>query len=110
MRKLEKYNNSLALLYDYDLNLTNSGSQATNYSNFQRWMKGTLHLVLFSTALLTPVTFQDEKGLTFTTGKFEFDMGKLKFNKDYAYVIIGYGAVTSVVFIFIAMIKSLGKY
>ena len=73
-------------------------------------MKIIPHLVLFSTALLTPVTFKNEEGLKFTTGKFEFNMGKLKYNKDYAYIIIGYGAVTSVVFIFIAMIKSLGKY
>ena len=42
-------------------------------------------------------------------GYYEFDMEMLVKHKTVADGILGYGAVTSFIFIFVAMIRSLGK-
>ena len=46
---------------------------------------------------------------TITTGYYEFDWESLANNKTVAIAILGYGAVTSFIFIFLAMMRSLGK-
>ena len=83
------------------------------------------NLFFFSSALWKPITYdtsQESNILgqlqlesriqyirTITTGEYEFDKNKLLKNKTVAFAILGYGAVTSFMYIFIAMIKSLGK-
>ena len=67
-----------------------------------------VNLFFFSTALLTPVTFDHGKGDIFT-GDYEINEEKLVNNKTVALAILGYGAVTSFIFIFIATMRSLGK-
>ena len=42
-------------------------------------------------------------------GYYEFDMEMLVKHKTVAVGILGYGAVTSFIFIFVAMVRSLGK-
>ena len=44
-----------------------------------------------------------------TTGDYVYDMEKLGNNKNVAFAILGYGAVLSCIFIFVAMMRSLGK-
>ena len=66
------------------------------------------NLFLSSTALWKPVTIDNGKGDIFT-GEYEYDMEMLVNNKTVAFAILGYGAVTSFIFIFIAMMRSLGK-
>ena len=68
----------------------------------------------FSTALLTPITREStsstgKKKLDILTGEYEINMEILVNNKWVAFAILGYGAVTSLIFIFVAMIRSLGK-
>ena len=66
----------------------------------------------FSTALLTPIKRESTSGTrTFEilTGEYEINMEMLVNNKMVAFVILGYGAVSSLIFIFVAMIRSLGK-
>ena len=66
----------------------------------------------FSTALLTPIKRESTSGTrTFDilTGEYEINMEMLVNNRMVAFAILGYGAVTSLVFIFVAMVKSLGK-
>ena len=66
----------------------------------------------FSTALLTPIKRESTSGTrTFDilTGEYEINMKILVNNRMVAFAILGYGAVTSLVFIFVAMVKSLGK-
>ena len=67
-----------------------------------------VNLYFFSTALLTPITFDNGKGEIFM-GDYEYDMEKLKNNKTVALAILGFGAVASFIFIFVAMMRSLGK-
>ena len=70
------------------------------------------NLYFFSTALLTPITRESTVGTrTFDilTGEYEINMEMLVNNKVVAFAILGYGAVTSLIFIFIVMIRSLGK-
>ena len=70
------------------------------------------NLYFFSTALLTPITRESTVGTrTFDilTGEYEINMEMLVNNRMVAFAILGYGAVTSLIFIFIAMIRSLGK-
>ena len=67
-----------------------------------------VNLYLFSTALLTPITFDNGKGDIFM-GDYEINMEKLKNNKTVALAILGFGAVASFIFIFVAMMRSLGK-
>ena len=78
-----------------------------------------VNLFFFSTALLTPITRDTEERRTISggviaektilTGEYEINMEILVNNKMVAFAILGYGAVTSLIFIFIAMIRSLGK-
>ena len=68
----------------------------------------------FSTALWTPIKRESSVrsfGRTFDilTGEYEIDEEILVNNKMVAFAILGYGAVTSLIFIFVAMIRSLGK-
>ena len=44
-----------------------------------------------------------------STGQYEYDMETLANNNNVAFGILGYGAVTSFIFIFIAMMRSLGN-
>ena len=86
------------------------------------------NLYLFSTTLWTPITYDtpDRKyldssvlgfysrervvgGRAITTGEYEYDWKTLVKNKAVAFAILGYGAVTSFIFIFFTMIRSLGK-
>ena len=67
-----------------------------------------VNLYFFSTALLTPITFDNGKGEIFM-GDYEINMEKLKNNKTVALAILGFGAVASFIFIFVAMIRSLGN-
>ena len=48
-------------------------------------------------------------GKDILTGEYEIDMKILVNNKTVAFAILGYGAVTSFIFIFVAMMRSLGK-
>ena len=77
------------------------------------------NLYLFSTALWTPITRETEMrkdkwgeivspAKPIFTGGFEMNEEKLVNNKEVAFVILGYGAVTSFIFIFLAMMRSLG--
>ena len=66
----------------------------------------------FSTALLTPITREsigELRNFDILTGEYEINMEMLVNNRMVAFAILGYGAVTSLIFIFIAMIRSLGK-
>ena len=44
-----------------------------------------------------------------SSGEYEYDMESLANNKNYAFNILEYGAVTSFLFIFVAMMRSLGN-
>ena len=70
----------------------------------------------FSTALLTPITRDSQvvsrlytRKFDILTGEYEINIKILVNNKSVAFAILGYGAVTSLIFIFVAMIRSLGK-
>ena len=70
------------------------------------------NVYFFSTALLTPISRESTVGTrTFDilTGEYEINMEILVNNKMVAFGILGYGAVTSFIFIFIAMMRSLGN-
>ena len=79
-----------------------------------------VNLYLFSTALWTPITRETEErkdkwgeiaspAKSIFNGDYEINEKKLVNNKTVAFAILGYGAVTSFIFIFIAMVRSLGK-
>ena len=69
------------------------------------------NLFFFSTALLRPITRESDNGRwDIATGEYEIDMAILGNNKMVAFAILGYGAVTSFIFIFVAMIRSLGNF
>ena len=66
----------------------------------------------FSTALWSPITREsigELRKFDILTGEYEINMEILVNNKMVAFAILGYGAVTSLIFIFVAMIRSLGK-
>ena len=78
------------------------------------------NMFFFSTVCWTPITYDTEERIgelgiiispsrTITTGYYEFNMKILVNNKTVAFVILGYGAVTSCSFIFIAVMRSLGN-
>ena len=79
------------------------------------------NLYLFSTTFLwTPITRETEErkdklgrlaspAKSIFTGDYEMNEEILANNKTVAFAILGYGAVTSFIFIFIAMMRSLGK-
>ena len=64
------------------------------------------NLFFFSTSLLTA---DDDNGDRLFTGDYKYDMQILVRNQTVAVGILGYGAVTSFIFIFVAMMRSLGK-
>ena len=66
------------------------------------------NLFYFWTSLLKPITADYGQGDLFM-GEYEIDMEMLVKNKTVAVAILGYGAVTSFIFIFVAMMRSLGK-
>ena len=79
-----------------------------------------VNLFFFSTVFSRPISREtlerkDKLGniarsaKTISSGDYEYDMEILRNNKTVAYAILGYGAVTSVIFIFVAMMRSLGK-
>ena len=72
------------------------------------------NLFFFSTTLWTMITYDtyDSWGRiarTISSGEYEYNMEILENNKIVAFAIIGFGAVSSSIFIFVAMIRSLGK-
>ena len=70
------------------------------------------NIYFFSAALLRPISTEIETNfgnVDILTGEYEIDKKILVNNKTVALAIIGYGAVTSLIFIFIAMIRSLGN-
>ena len=72
------------------------------------------NLFLFSTALWRPITRETEETMatparSIFTGEYEYDMEMLVNNKTAAFAILGFGAVTSFIFLFVVMIRSLGK-
>ena len=60
--------------------------------------------------LWRPITRESDNGKwDISTGEYEIDMEILVNNKTVAFAILGYGAVTSFIFIFVAMMRSLGN-
>ena len=84
-----------------------------------------VNLYLFSTALWTPITYDTLERRYFESllkvekiatpsksifnGEYEINEKLMVNNKTVAFAILGYGAVTSFIFIFIVMMKSIGK-
>ena len=81
-----------------------------------------VNLFFFSTVFLIPITRETEERIkkkdvyifassakTISTGDYEIDLEILKNNESVAFAILGYGAIVSIIFIFIAIMKSLGK-
>ena len=79
-----------------------------------------VNLFFFSTALLTPITRETSErkdiwgnittsAKTISTDLYVYDIEILRNNEKVALAILGYGAVTSFIFIFIAMIRGLGN-
>ena len=79
-----------------------------------------VNLFFFSTALWKPITREtlerkDKSGniawsaKTISNGDYEYDMETLRNNKLVALAILGYGTVISFIFIFVAMMRSLGN-
>ena len=94
------------------LNLMLSGMTACLLITF-------VNLFFFSTALLTPITREtlERKDIwgniatsvkTISTDLYVYDMEILRNNEYVALAILGYGAITSFIFIFIAMMRGLG--
>ena len=79
------------------------------------------NLIFFSTVLWTPITYESYNPnkikqtsqfnpyADILTGEYHLNMEVLMKTKQVAFAILCYGAVTSVIFIFIAMIRCLGK-
>ena len=67
-----------------------------------------VNLFFFYTVLRTPIT-RDTEERTIRTGEYETNTERLANNYGVALAILGYGGLMSVIFIFIAMIRSLGK-
>ena len=115
----------IAILFDI---LTNA-----DFGFFKIMLSGLLACVLvtsvnlffFSTSLLTHITYDTSERLyldpndlyykiatparTISTGEYEYNMEMLVNNKTVALAILGFGAVTSFIFIFVAMMRSLGN-
>ena len=84
-----------------------------------------VNLYLFSTALWTPITYDTPERIyidsywgiekiatsskSIFNGDYEMNEKLIVNNKTVAFAILGYGAVTSFIFIFVAMMRSLGK-
>ena len=78
-----------------------------------------VNLFFFSTALLTPITRETSErkdiwgkittsAKTISTDLYVYDIEILRNNEKVALAILGYGAITSFIFIFIAMMRGLG--
>ena len=67
-----------------------------------------VNLFFFYTVLRTPIT-RDTEERTIRTGEYETNTERLANNYGVALAILGYGGLMSVIFIFIAMIRSLGN-
>ena len=68
----------------------------------------TVNLYFFDTSIWKPITVDYGKGELFM-GEYAYDMEAFLRNMTYCLAILGYGAVTSFIFIFVAMMRSLGK-
>ena len=66
-----------------------------------------VNLYFFSTVLWTPI-FVDYGKVDIFREDYEMNEEKMVNNKMVAFAILGYGAVTSFIFIFVAMMRSLG--
>ena len=66
------------------------------------------NLFLFSTALWKPITLDNGKGDIFMED-YEINVEKFVKHRTVALAILGYGAMTSVIFIFIGLMRSIGK-
>ena len=76
------------------------------------------NLILFSLVLVTPISYESYNSnkirgryayADIFNGEFELTFDKYKNNEIISLAIVGYGAVTSFIFIFVAMIRSLGN-
>ena len=70
----------------------------------------TVNVYFFDTSIWKPITVMlwHGRGELFT-GEYAYDMEAFLRNATYCLAILGYGAVTSFIFIFVAMMRSLGK-
>ena len=68
-----------------------------------------VNLAMASTVLWRAVTRQTPNEKTVRTGEYEYDWEMLVDNQRVAGAIIGFGAVLSVIFIFLTMMRSLGR-
>ena len=68
----------------------------------------TVNVYFFDTSIWKAITVDYGKGELFM-GEYAYDKKAFVRNKSYCLAIIGYGAVTSFIFIFVAMMRSLGK-
>ena len=68
-----------------------------------------VNLAMASTVLLRAVTRETPNEKTVRTGEYVYDWEMLVDNQRVAAAIIGFGAVLSVIFIFLTMMRSLGK-
>ena len=110
----------LVLLYDILTNTSLSFLNIMLAGLFACLLITSVNLFFFSTALWTPITRKTEErkdkwddvvspAKKITTGDYEINRKILVNNKTVALAILGYGAVTSLIFIYIAMMRSLGK-
>ena len=67
-----------------------------------------VNLYFFDTSIWKAITVDYGRGELFT-GEYAYDMEAFLRNATYCLAILGYGAVTSFIFIFVAMMRSLGK-
>ena len=72
----------------------------------------TVNIYFFSTSLWSPITVEKKtvfRKVELFMGEYEYDKETFIKNETYCLAILGYGAVTSFIFIFVAMMRSLGK-
>ena len=78
------------------------------------------NLFFFSTTLWTMITYDTEErrnswgwiaspARTISSGEYEFNMEILENNKTEAFCILGFGAISSSILIFVAIMRSLGE-
>ena len=72
-----------------------------------------VNIYFFDTSIWKPITVDGrivhERVTELFTGEYAYDMEAFLRNITYCLAILGYGAVTSFIFIFVAMMRSLGK-
>ena len=98
----------LVLLWDIVTNPSFGFFKLMSAGLFACLMITFVNLYFFSTALWTPITYDYGKGDIFKGG-YEMNKEKLVHNKTVAFSILGYGAVTSMILIFSATMRSLGN-